>query len=156
MIPKQYKEYYKKLSSYLLDNYNVGIIEQPNAEDAWYPSLNLIYINKNLRYRERLFCLLHEAGHAIIDNNIRYQNITCFNKNSPQKIKSKVSYIHTLNEEILAWNYGRQLVKELDLKIEENKFEEYMTDCVMSYIREGLLSLYGKTVNVNSIRRKFV
>lgn len=156
MIPKQYKEYYKKLSVYLIENYDIGIIEQPDAEDAWYPQLNLIYINKNLKYRERLFCLLHESGHAIIDNSIRQKDIMCFNKNTPHRIKSKKSYIHTLNEEILAWNYGKQLIKELNFSIEENKLEEYMTDCVMSYIRQGLLSLYGQNVNVNSIRRRFV
>ena len=99
---------------------------------------------------------MHEAGHAIIDSDIRQKNILCFNKNSPSKIRSKKTYVHTLNEEILAWNYGKQLSGSLGFKIEENKLEEYMSDCIMSYIKSGLLSLYGKNVNAESIRIKYV
>lgn len=156
MLPKTYKKYYKTLVDYLLDTYKIGVIEQYNAEDAWYPNLNLIYINKNLKYRERLFCLLHESGHAIIDNDIRRENVLCFNKNIPHYIRSKKNYVHTLNEEILAWNYGKQLMKTLEFKVEENKLEEYMTDCIMSYVKQGIISLYGKNVNAESIRIKYV
>jgi hypothetical protein len=156
MLPSTYKKYYIQLKYYLNDYYDVDIIEKPFAEDAWYPNLGLIYINQNLKYRERLFSLLHEAGHAIIDSDIRQKNILCFNKNSPSKIRSKKTYVHTLNEEILAWNYGKQLSGSLGFKIEENKLEEYMSDCIMSYIKSGLLSLYGKNVNAESIRIKYV
>jgi hypothetical protein len=156
MLPSTYKKYYNILTSHLIETYNVGIIEKAYAEDAWYPNLNLIYINKNLKYQQRLYSLLHEGGHAIIDNSIRQKNVLCFNKNTPHNVRSKKNYVHTLNEEILAWNYGKQLVKSLGFKIDEAKLDEYMTDCIMSYVKSGLESVYGKEINVRAIRSKYV
>jgi len=156
MLASTYKKYYSILSQHLISEYNVGIIEHPYAEDAWYPRLNLIYINKNLKYQQRLYSLLHEGGHAIIDNRIRHENVLCFNKNAPHRIRSKKGYVHTLNEEILAWNYGKQLIKTLGFKVDENKLDEYMTDCIMSYVKSGLDSVYGSEVDVSAIRSKYV
>ena len=156
MLPSTYKKYYYILTNHLIEAYDVEIVEKPYAEDAWYPGLNLIYINKNLKYQQRLYSLLHEGGHAIIDNAIRQKNVLCFNKNSPPNIRSKKNYVHTLNEEILAWNYGKQIVKNLGFKIDEAKLDEYMTDCIMTYVKSGLESVYGKEINVSSIRSKYV
>lgn len=152
-----YKNQYYKLFNYINECYNIKIKEKPCSSDAWYPHLNLITINSNLKYRERFFTLMHESGHAIIDNDIRVKKSDIFfNKNLPDKVTSKVSYIHSLNEEILAWNYGKSLVNSLNLEYNEKKLEEYMTDCIMSYVKSGLNSVYGKTVDVSSIYIKYV
>ncbi len=87
---------------------------------------------------------------------MRHKDILCFNKNTPQKIRSKKSYVHTLNEEILAWNYGKQLAKSLKLKINYLQLEEYMTDCIMSYVRSGLKSIYGDEINADIIYTRYV
>tara|TARA_B000000557_G_scaffold235503_1_gene211276 strand:- start:488 stop:958 length:471 start_codon:yes stop_codon:yes gene_type:complete len=156
MFPHIYKKQFIQLKTFLEEEHKIKIDVRPFVEDAWYPNLNLIRINQNLKYRERLFTLLHEAGHMIIENNVRSQGILCFNKNVPHNIRSKKSFVHVLNEEILAWNYGKDLVKKMDFYIEENKFEEYMSDCIMSYIRKGLNSVYGKEINANVIWTKYV
>jgi len=156
MFPHIYKKQFYYLINHLEENHNVKVIQKPYEEDAWYPMLNMIRINQNLKYRERLFTLLHEAGHMIIDNTVRYKDILCFNKNRPHKIRSKMNFVHTLNEEILAWNYGKELIKSLNFSIEENKLEEYITDCIMSYTRLGLNSLYGKEINANVIYTRYV
>ena len=156
MFPKIYKQHFYQLCDYLIEEHNIKVVQKPYVEDAWYPALNLIYINQNLKYRERLFTLIHEAGHAIIDNDVRQKNVLCFNKNTPHKIRSKKNFVHTLNEEILAWNYGKELIKKLSFYIEEDKFENYMTDCIMSYTRLGLNSLYGKEINADLIWTKYV
>ena len=83
MLSNHYKKYFYVLTHYLETNKNLKIIQKPGAEDAWYPMLNVIYVNQNLQYRERLFSLLHEAGHAFIDNEMRHKDILCFNKNTP-------------------------------------------------------------------------
>ena len=141
MTSNFYRLQYYDLVDYLKEEFEIKVVQKPNEVDAWYPALNMIRINSNLKYRERFFTLAHESGHAIIDNTVRYKNITCFNKNTPAKIKSKKNYVHTLNEEILAWNYGKMLIKKLEYKYEEFAFEEYMTDCIMSYVRSGLKSI---------------
>ena len=156
MLPKTYKKYFYQLIDFLKENHNVEVVQEPGVDDAWYSMLNLIYINQNLKYRERLFTLLHEAGHALIDNEIRQRDILCFNKNTPHKIRSKKSFVHTLNEEILAWNYGKEISKCLEFKIEYNKLEDYMTDCIMSYTRMGLKSIYGDEINADIIWTSYV
>jgi len=156
MLPKTYKKYFYQLTDFLKENHNVEVVQKPGVDDVWYPMLNLIYINQNLKYRERLFSLLHEAGHSLIDNEIRQRNVLCFNKNTPHKIRSKKGFVHTLNEEILAWNYGKEISRCLDFKIEYNKLEDYMTDCIMSYTRMGLKSIYGDEINADIIWTSYV
>jgi len=151
-----YKDQYFKLQDYLSKYYNIKIKLQPDVTDAWYPFLNLIMINSNLKYRERFFTLLHESGHAILDHDVKHLNVLCFSKNTPDNIRSKSSYVHNLNEEILAWNYGKDLSRKIGLVYEEDKLENYMTDCIMSYTKHGLESLYGKNVDVDSIYIKYV
>lgn len=151
MFPHIYKTQFYFLLDHLEKNYNVKVIQKPFETDSWYPSLNMIRINKNLKYRERLFSLLHEAGHMIIDNSLRHKNILCFNKSTPHRVKSKKNFVHILNEEILAWNYGKDLIKKLCFEIEEEKLEDYITNCIMSYTREGLNAIYGKEINANII-----
>ena len=151
-----YEDQYYFLKCFMEDNYNVIIRQESYSDDAWYPLLDLITINSNLKFRERFFTLVHESGHAIIDTDVRKLKGTCFNKNSPDAIRSKKSYVHNLNEEILAWNYGKQLISNIGLAYDEEKFEEYMTDCIMSYVKSGLDSIYGKNIDVSSINTKYV
>src|SRR6056300_1039540 len=106
MINKN-KKNYLLLVDYLKKELNIEVVQKHNADDAWYPKLNKIYINSNLKYRERLYTLLHEAGHAFIDKNDIISNNICFNKNTTKSVKSRKHLVCTLNEEILAWNYGK-------------------------------------------------
>jgi hypothetical protein len=156
MIHEKYKKYFHQLVNHLYNEHNIKVVQKPGVDDAWYPMLNLIYINQNLKYRERLFSLLHEAGHSLIDNQIRHKDILCFNKNTPHKIKSKKGFVHTLNEEILAWNYGKELAHSLNFKLDCIKLEDYMTDCIMSYTRMGLKSIYGSEINADIIWTTYV
>jgi len=152
-----YKCQFYNLLDYLENFYHVKVKQEPFIEDAWYFNLNLITINSNLKFRERFFTLLHEAGHVIIDSDIRAKkSAICFNKNVPDSVRSKSAYVHNLNEEILAWNYGKSLANTLNYNYEESKLEDYMTDCIMSYIKSGLNSVYGKVVDVNAIHIKYV
>ena len=156
MLPTTYKKYFHELIDYLDSNHNVKVIQKPGVDDAWYPMLNLIYIDQNLKYRERLFSLLHETGHALIDNKVRVKDVLCFNKSTPCRIRSKKGFVHTLNEEILAWNYGKEIAKNLKFDLEYNKLEDYMTDCIMSYTRMGLKSIYGNKINADIICTTYV
>jgi len=152
----QYKNNFNNLNYYLQNFMSIEVIQKCGAEDAWYPLLNKIFINKNLKYRERFFTLMHEAGHALIDKNIRKSGAVCFNKNRPSTVKSKRDFVHVMNEEILAWNYGKSLVIGLNMSFEESVLERYMSDAIMSYTRSGLDSVYGKEINANIIYTKYV
>ena len=154
MNPQIYKDQFYILVNHLQNNFNVKVIQKPFEDDAWYPNLNMIRINQNLKYRERLFTLLHESGHMLIDNNIKSKGVMCFNKNMPWKVKSKSNFVQLMNEEILAWNYGKEMAEMLGFKYSIAKLDEYMTDCIMSHVRNGLNCLYGNEINANIIYTK--
>lgn len=156
MNPQIYKDQFYILVNHLQNNFNVKVIQKPFEDDAWYPNLNMIRINQNLKYRERLFTLLHESGHMLIDNNVKSKGILCFNKNMPWKVKSKANFVQLMNEEILAWNYGKEMAEALGFKYSIAKLDEYMTDCIMSHVRNGLNCLYGNEINANIIYTKHV
>lgn len=151
----KYKKQYFEVVNYLKNKMDIDVIQIPGCDDAWYPMLNKIYINSNLKYRERLYTILHEAGHAIIDKNIDIKNKLCF-KNSPANIKSRKSFVATLNEEIMAWNYGKEIADCLGFNLEDTIYESYMTDAIMSYVRKGLNTVYGKSINANTIKTYYV
>ena len=151
-----YKSQFILLKNFLKKEHNIKVQMFADSEDAWYPNLNLIRINRNLKWRERFFVLLHEAGHALIDTDQNVKSKTCFNKNRPEYVRSKKNYVHVLNDEILAWNKGKELAKKLYFELDNFRYEEYMTDCIMSYVKTGLQSVYGKEINVSPIRTKFV
>lgn len=156
MNPQTYKNQFYILTKYIKDNYFVDVIQKPYAEDAWYPQLRVIRINQNLKYRERLLSLLHEAGHMIIDTQIKRKGVICFNKNMPWNVRSKKGFVHLMNEEVLAWNYGKELAEHLDFHYDKEYLDEYMTDCLMSHVRNGLNSLYGSEIKANIIYTKHV
>ena len=156
MNPQIYKNQFYILTKYIKDNYFVEVIQKPYTEDAWYPQLKLIRINQNLKYRERLFTLLHEAGHMIIDTQIKRKGVICFNKNMPWNVRSKKGFVHLMNEEILAWNYGKELAEHLNFTYGKDRLDEYMSDCIMSHVRNGLNCLYGSEIKADIIYTKHV
>lgn len=151
-----YYENFIALKVHVQNELCVEVIQKPGADDAWYPLLNKIYVNQNLKFRERFFTLMHEAGHAIIDRDRKIKNIFCFNKNRPDNVRTKRDYVHVMSEEIMAWNYGKMIVKNLGLKYNDFEYERYMTDAIMSYTRDGLNSVYGKEMNANIIWTRYV
>ena len=156
MNSETYKSQFIMLKNFLKKEHNIKVQMFPGTEDAWYPKLNLIRVNKNLKWRERFFVLLHESGHALIDTDQNVKRKTCFNKNRPEYVRSKKNYVHVLNDEILAWNKGKELAEKLYFELDNFRYEEYMTDCIMSYVKTGLQSVYGREINVSPIRTKFV
>ena len=80
----------------------------------------------------------------------------CFNDERPQNIRSKNDYVHTLNDEFLAWNTGKEIADSFHFELDYKQYDEYMTDCIMTYIKTGLQSVYGSNIDVYSIRSKYV
>ncbi|MAH43883.1 hypothetical protein CL614_09265 [archaeon] len=155
MSKNLYKSGFDFLTSYLDFKYNIKVIQKHNGEEAWYPNLKTIIINKNYQWRDRLIALIHESGHVQIDleQNVR-KNLRCANNkvyNYPTHIKSKSALVNQLNEELMAWNLGKKLALSLNIKFDIKRLDETSTKCIMSYIKEGLKEVYGKTINVAQI-----
>ena len=152
MTNNTYQSQFVVLKNFLENKHNVKVVLNPGAFDAWYPALSRIHINKNLKWRERFFTLLHEAGHALIDTDLTIKHKTCFGQSNPANVRSRREFVHTINNEIMAWNKGKEIAEMLNFIIGTKKFEEYMTNCIMSHVKHGLKELYGREINVTSIR----
>lgn len=150
-----YKPGFDFLSSYLSLRYDVEVILKEFEEDAYYPSLNKIYINSNNHWRERLIALIHEAGHVLIDfNHEEVRNMKSNQSTYSEHIHSKKQLISLLNEEISAWNVGKKLAIDLKIKFDSNRLDEVSTNCIMSYVKRGLQDVYGSTIDVDYIDPK--
>jgi hypothetical protein len=90
-----------------------------------------------LHPEKKFYTALHEIGHVII-----YENSDQFDRDYPMYVNpenyrnwgSKKHRVSVVAEEIEAWKYGRQLARDLDLFIDDLKYDKLMTECVMSYL----------------------
>ena len=138
----KYKKYFYDLEAYINKKYNVNISLSYNSQDAWFPKLKLIMINKDNQWRERYFSLLHESGHVILDMGSMTTKYMKMESDIKENIRSKKDLVNTLNEEILAWNLGKNLSFEMFHEIDTKKYNEIKTGCIMSYIKSGLNDVY--------------
>ncbi len=113
---------------------------QTDAEDRLEFEEKTIYINSRQHAENRFYTLLHEAGHLLIS-----QTANQFQKDHPmyamscdiRSCRSKAYQVSLVAEEIEAWKRGRRLAKRLGLKVNNDKLDKIMTDCVMSYIADA-------------------
>lgn len=89
---------------------------------------------------KQLFSLLHECGHLLIRKNLKR-----FKENYPIQARSeaigknkqlertKKYKIDIVSEEYEAWHRGLKLAKKLNLRINEKKYFEHMSECIYSY-----------------------
>jgi hypothetical protein len=147
-----YKEYFYDLESYIIKKYNVTISLSYNTQDAWFPKLKLIMINKDNQWRERYFSLLHESGHVILDMGSMATKYMKMESGVKELTRSKKDLVNTLNEEILAWNLGKSLSFEMFHDIDIDKYNETKTGCIMSYIKSGLKDVYKCNIDVDIIK----
>lgn len=154
-MSKQYKAGFNFLKLFLDKKYGVKVIQISGVEDAWYPAIKKIVINNDLQWRERLLALMHESGHVQIDlEDDTVKNMKCtgtFSSYTDSNIKSKKQLVHILNEELMAWNLGKNLAINLNIQFDNHRLEEITTRCIMSYVKQGLKNVYGKKINVDVI-----
>ncbi len=100
-----------------------------------------ITISKRQGPEKRLYALLHECGHLLIQqNNVKYEEnyptqarMNQFFTNK-QIERSKDYRVETLIEEIEAWNRGTNLAKRLGIFINEKNYRKLANECIYSYI----------------------
>ena len=155
-MSKQYEAGFNFLKLFLETKYGIKVIQKPNVEDAWYPSIKKIIINNDFHWRERLLALMHESGHVQIDlESDTVKNMKCTGTFSSyidsNNIKSKKQLVNVLNEELMAWNLGKNLAVNLNIQFDNRRLEEITTKCIMSYVKSGLKNVYGKRINIDVV-----
>lgn len=96
---------------------------RPAMDSEWAPLLKRITIGRGSP-RTRLYMLLHECGHALIDSGQGY--LAHFTPESER--------LDIVAEEIEAWNRGRRLAYRLGLRIDAAAFRRLRKRCLRSYV----------------------
>jgi hypothetical protein len=148
----KYKKYFKEIEYYLKKEFNVNVILSYDTEDYWMPNFNKILINKNNKWRERYFSLLHESGHVKLDIGDDTTKNMKMSIEYSENLKSKQDIVSNLNEEILAWTLGKNLAIHLNHEFDTGKYNKIKTNCIMSYIKNGLHEVYGKKIDISVIK----
>jgi len=124
-----------------LDDKGWSVEEDYCVRDEIFFHGKYITISKRQSVEKRLYSLLHECGHLLIQqNNTKYEEkypaqakMNQFYSNKRIE-KSKDYRVETLTEEIEAWNRGRKLADRLNLFIEDKNFRKLTNECIYSYI----------------------
>jgi len=149
LITQNYKEGFCFLEEYLLNKHDIKVkISRKAQTSAWFPRLKLIIIDEKMQWKNRLHTLAHELGHVLINEDSSSKSL--FHNNNTT-IKTKKQIVSTLNEEIMAWNLGKNFLIDNKIYFDITSFEHLMTECVMSYVKNSLDEVYGKRIDVSYI-----
>jgi len=113
------------------------VLLETSGEDAVYFGCNVVIINSRKHIEKRLYTLLHECGHILINNNNSSDRVFSLSHDTDAVMGRKVSRkrrIAKLAEEIEAWKRGESLAKRLSIRIDEDKFDKMRADAIMSYV----------------------
>jgi hypothetical protein len=94
------------------------------GDSHWHPGSRTITVGR-LAPRSRLYTLLHECGHVLIDSGAQGY-LTAFVE--PERVE-------TVAEEIEAWNRGRRLAHRLRIRIDARAWRRLRAHCLASYMR---------------------
>jgi HD-like signal output (HDOD) protein len=102
-----------------------------------------ITVTKQKKAQETVWLLLHEIGHYLVTKKHpnRYKNGYPHREKPKKNLLKAVHYVSILEEEIEAWNLGRELSKDLKFKFSVSEFEKYKTSMLKSHITWAYLKL---------------
>lgn len=102
----------------------------------WETSTVTVYPNPNQEYL--LYALLHECGHIAIGNYDSYKKefkSISIADNDSRHVKSNIYKYKKLKEEMDAWEEGKLLAKELNIRLNKEKYDKYAAKWFMTYVR---------------------
>lgn len=116
--------------------------------DFFYPTSKRIVIkNDDREDKTKLFYLLHEIGHMLTHlkkeewklYNLRY---TLDDDIDDEKSFNESWYqCATLSEEHTAWSNGKKLIKDFDIKLNIEEYENEWSDALKDYITQAYRAL---------------
>lgn len=145
------------------DEYGYDVIINKNCHDnECDPGKKLITIVGMMTPRNKLFSLLHEAGHvkifALSDYSESFGAIADEN-HKPNNRRTNLAHFQKLKEEMFAWEMGLKITEELNIKIDCDAYDRYSAKCYMTYVRYAAQGYYQKEMKTmlkeNGIDIKF-
>ena len=131
MKRRLWEEQKNKIILYLYDQTGreICIEESANSDNAYYPEENTISLCSRQNFVSRLHTLLHESGHVLLR----------FERQVPlvrlkSGIPNKNERIDILREEVLAWSRGKAIASEMNIIIDNEKYEQHCRKHIYDYI----------------------
>ena len=123
------------------------IIEKPNADVCYLPSIDLICIDKNLSNKKKFYLLTHEIGHAINTKNNKEYDLK-------EHVKSKKYAVQQITNEIFAWDVGAKFLKSKNIKYNKEYFENIKANCINTYLLSSIEQVYSYNLKILNKKRK--
>ncbi len=134
---KKFKTIYNKLKAIAEDNYDFEIKVGLRVCDAADMEKFCIRLRKRVDEERMIFYLLHELGHMELFFSHEYNNQfkNMIKDLDARRYKTNAYRIGVLEEEILAWEKGKNLAKDLKFKLDYDKMEKEKIHCLKSYAK---------------------
>ena len=130
-----FKECIEKLRLWL-NRKGYSLFFETGIQDCVYYSSKEVFINSRNHPEKKLYTLLHECGHILIDSSGRDRLHTLSQEvelSMGKKVNRK-KRVAVLSEEIEAWKRGEALAKKLKIKINPDRFDKIRADAIISYV----------------------
>ena len=112
-----------------------SLFQYTDAQNCVFWETREIHINSRMHIEKRLYVLIHECGHVLINSNRERTYALSKSANVSHFVKiSKVKRVSVIAEEIEAWRRGERLASRLSVEIDLRKFDKFKTSCLMGYI----------------------
>ena len=116
-----------------------GYSLEEGTVDLYDPNNKTIFINKRLKSKNKLYSILHECGHLLVQQNTfsyekRYKSQVegLFDKRKCRSVRWRVDF---LKEEYDAWDRGYRLAKRLKIPISRERYYDYASKCLATYCK---------------------
>ena len=134
MDASSFQEGFNELVEWLAKRgYSVHTYTDACDSVQWY--VKEVHISTRQHAENRLYALLHECGHILIEDNRDrlYQLSYQVSADSPL-YPSREKRVALLAEEFEAWKRGERLANRLGIQISVEKYDTQRTRSLMSYI----------------------
>lgn len=127
------------LRKWAKNNHSITTVLDTGQQDRYLLSERIIVINDGQSDENKCYSLLHELGHLM--NRSKREKQFCKKYDLLHKAEATgetprtYAYrIQVIEEEIGAWRNGQALAERLNLKIDFDRYNNYASRCVMSYV----------------------
>jgi hypothetical protein len=135
-----WKQYVKILRTHIKGlGYNLFFIRPDKGCRSIYQN-EVDFINKTIKisdnhcFEYKVYVILHEIGHIILNKNKDNFSKTCGYGQEYFGSRTNTNKLSVIEEEFKAWETGFKLSKKLKFKIDRRRFEIFKSTCLVSYI----------------------
>ena len=147
-----YQKSFELIKQKVKEDYEVDIkINYKTDQDFWLPNLKTIVVSGKRSWKRRVNFVLHEVGHVINDNAKGPVAKSMVMHEYSSSSRSKLHFISVVNEELRAWNSGKEFAIKNSLPFCIISYNKDTTNCVMSYVKYGLQNVYGNEIDIDYI-----